>query len=146
MLWLSFSAYMALIWTKIANLFSTFQLGKCFQNYDIGPWCGTSYQKTSTLPRFEPGSSATETDEMSTALNMYSVKGLFTQSNRLCHTTQWTMLWQDYISIFLTTNDHYYWYRGKKKKGFFALAQKCLKKILKCRLIVPRYGKNIIWD
>jgi hypothetical protein len=59
---------------------------------------------------------------------------------------QWTMFWQDYISIFLTTNDHYYWYRGEKKKGFFALAQKCLKKMLKCRLIVPSYEKNIIWD
>jgi hypothetical protein len=33
---------------------------------------------------------------------------------------QWTMFWQEYISIFLRTKDHYYW--------FFALAQKPLKK------------------
>jgi hypothetical protein len=32
--------------------------------------------------------------------------------------------------------------KGEKKKGFFALAQKCLKKILKCRLIVPSYEKK----
>jgi hypothetical protein len=32
------------------------------------------------------------------------------------------MFWQDYISIFLKTKDHYYWYRGKEKKAFFALA------------------------
>jgi hypothetical protein len=35
---------------------------------------------------------------------------------------KWTMFWQDYISIFLRTKDHYYWYRGEKKKAFFALA------------------------
>jgi hypothetical protein len=58
----------------------------------------------------------------------------------------WTMFWQDYISIFSRTNDHYYWYKGEKKKGFFALAQKCLKKILNCTLIVPSYEKNTILD
>jgi hypothetical protein len=29
---------------------------------------------------------------------------------------KWTMFWQDYISMFSRTNDHDYWYRGKRKR------------------------------
>jgi hypothetical protein len=59
---------------------------------------------------------------------------------------EWTKFWQDYISIFWSTKDHYYWHRGKKKRAFFALAIKLSKKWLKCRILGPSYEKNIIWD
>jgi hypothetical protein len=39
--------------------------------------------------------------------------------------TQWSMFWLDYISIFLQTEDHYYWYAyihmGKKKNNLHLL-------------------------
>jgi hypothetical protein len=77
----------------------------------------------------------------------HSVMRQMVKSLRASGKRQWTMFWQYYISIFLATNDHCTIDIGaKRKKGFFALAQKCLKKILNCRLIVPSYEKNTIWD